>query len=59
MSRVAWAQSVTPIPPPTSAHPTFRFLAYAGRPESASPAVGSYGKHKERQAALVKEAFEV
>jgi len=30
MSRVAWAQSVTPIPPPTSAHPTFRFLAYAG-----------------------------
>ena len=36
-----------------------RFLAYAGRPESASPAVGSYGKHKERQAALVKEAFEV
>jgi 2-oxoglutarate dehydrogenase E1 component len=36
-----------------------RFLAYAGRPESASPAVGSYGKHKEQQAALVKQAFEV
>jgi hypothetical protein len=30
MSRVAWAQSVTPIPPPTSANPTFRTLAYAG-----------------------------
>lgn len=30
MSRVAWAQSVTPIAPPTSAHPTFRNLAYAG-----------------------------
>lgn len=30
MSRVAWAQSVTPIPPPTGAHPTFRTLAYAG-----------------------------
>jgi hypothetical protein len=30
MARVAWAQSVTPIAPPTSAHPTFRTLAYAG-----------------------------
>lgn len=30
MSRVAWAQSVTPVPPPTAAHPTFRNLAYAG-----------------------------
>ena len=30
MSRVAWAQSVTPVPPPTSAHPTFRNLACAG-----------------------------
>jgi 2-oxoglutarate dehydrogenase E1 component len=32
-------------------------IAYAGRPESASPAVGSYGKHKEQQTALLAAAF--
>jgi 2-oxoglutarate dehydrogenase E1 component len=34
-------------------------LGYAGRAESASPATGSSGKHKEQQATLVKQAFEV
>ena len=32
-------------------------LAYAGRPESASPATGSSGKHKEQQASLLNQAF--
>ena len=32
-------------------------LAYAGRPESASTAVGSLRLHKEQQAALVAAAF--
>jgi 2-oxoglutarate dehydrogenase E1 component len=32
-------------------------LAYAGRPESASTAVGSLRLHKEQQAALVGAAF--
>jgi 2-oxoglutarate dehydrogenase E1 component len=31
--------------------------AYAGRPESASPATGSSGKHKEQQASLLNQAF--
>jgi len=30
---------------------------YAGRPESASPAAGSSGKHKEQQASLINQAF--
>jgi 2-oxoglutarate dehydrogenase E1 component len=34
-------------------------IGYAGRPESASPAVGSYGKHKEQQAALLAAAFTI
>ena len=34
-----------------------RRLSYAGRPESASPAAGSSGKHKEQQAALVQQAL--
>ena len=32
-------------------------LAYAGRPASASPAVGYYDKHQEQQKALVDTAF--
>jgi 2-oxoglutarate dehydrogenase E1 component len=35
-----------------------RALVYAGRPESASPAVGSPRLHKEGQSALVRAAFE-
>jgi 2-oxoglutarate dehydrogenase E1 component len=31
--------------------------AYAGRPECASPAAGSSGKHKEQQASLLNQAF--
>ena len=34
-------------------------IGYAGREESASTATGSSGKHKEQQAALIKQAFEV
>ncbi len=34
-------------------------IGYAGRVESASPAVGSYGKHKEQQSALLAAAFTV
>ena len=34
-------------------------IAYAGRPESASTAVGSYGKHKEQQTALLATALTV
>jgi 2-oxoglutarate dehydrogenase E1 component len=34
-------------------------IGYAGRPESASPAVGSYGKHKDQHTALLKQAFEI
>lgn len=34
-------------------------IGYAGRPESASPAAGSSGKHKEQQAALINQAFQV
>jgi 2-oxoglutarate dehydrogenase E1 component len=34
-------------------------IGYAGRIESASPAVGSYGKHKEQQTALLAAAFTV
>ena len=30
---------------------------YAGRPEAASPATGSFGKHTREQRALVEEAF--
>ena len=33
-------------------------LVYAGRAESASPAVGSLRLHKEGQAALLRAAFE-
>ncbi len=32
-------------------------LAYAGRPASASPAVGYYAKHMEQQKALIQAAF--
>jgi 2-oxoglutarate dehydrogenase E1 component len=32
-------------------------LSYAGRPASASPAVGYYAKHNEQQKALVDTAF--
>jgi 2-oxoglutarate dehydrogenase E1 component len=32
-------------------------LAYAGRPASASPAVGYYAKHAEQQKALIDAAF--
>ncbi len=32
-------------------------LAYAGRPASASPAVGYYAKHNEQQKALIESAF--
>ncbi|HET7773347.1 MAG TPA: 2-oxoglutarate dehydrogenase E1 component, partial [Burkholderiaceae bacterium] len=32
-------------------------LAYAGRPASASPAVGYYSKHNEQQKALLDQAF--
>lgn len=32
-------------------------IGYAGRPESASTAVGSYGKHKEQQTSLLAAAF--
>lgn len=32
-------------------------LAYAGRPASASPAVGYYSKHNEQQKALIETAF--
>jgi 2-oxoglutarate dehydrogenase E1 component len=34
-------------------------IGYAGRPESASPAAGSSGKHKDQQAALINQAFQV
>jgi 2-oxoglutarate dehydrogenase E1 component len=32
-------------------------LGYAGRPASASPAVGYYAKHNEQQKALLDQAF--
>jgi 2-oxoglutarate dehydrogenase E1 component len=32
-------------------------LGYAGRPASASPAVGYYAKHIEQQKALIDAAF--
>jgi len=32
-------------------------LAYAGRPASASPAVGYYAKHSEQQKTLIEAAF--
>jgi 2-oxoglutarate dehydrogenase E1 component len=32
-------------------------LGYAGRPASASPAVGYLAKHQEQQKALVDQAF--
>jgi 2-oxoglutarate dehydrogenase E1 component len=32
-------------------------LGYAGRPASASPAVGYYAKHNEQQKALLEAAF--
>jgi 2-oxoglutarate dehydrogenase E1 component len=34
-------------------------IGYAGRSESASPAVGSYGKHKDQLVSLLKQAFEI
>ena len=37
--------------------PEGRGLRYAGRPESASPATGSYRLHEEEQAQFVREAF--
>ena len=37
--------------------PEGRILRYAGRPESASPATGSYRLHEEEQALFVREAF--
>jgi len=41
----------------TRALPEGRGLRYAGRPESASPATGSYRLHEEEQAEFVREAF--
>ena len=32
-------------------------LGYAGRPASASPAVGYLAKHQEQQKALIEQAF--
>ena len=32
---------------------------YVGRPESASPATGSYGRHNKQQTSLIEQAFEV
>jgi 2-oxoglutarate dehydrogenase E1 component len=32
-------------------------LGYAGRPASASPAVGYLAKHQEQQRALIEQAF--
>jgi len=37
--------------------PEGRSLRYTGRPESASPATGSYRLHEEEQALFVREAF--
>ena len=37
--------------------PEGRLLRYVGRPESASPATGSYRLHEEEQADFVREAF--
>ncbi len=37
--------------------PTRRVLRYAGRPESASPATGSYKRHQQEQADVIEEAF--
>ena len=37
--------------------PEGRSLRYTGRPESASPATGSYRLHEEEQAEFVREAF--
>jgi len=37
--------------------PEGRSVRYAGRPESASPATGSYRLHEEEQAEFVREAF--
>jgi 2-oxoglutarate dehydrogenase E1 component len=37
--------------------PEGRSLRYVGRPESASPATGSYRLHEEEQAEFVREAF--
>ncbi len=37
--------------------PEGRGLRYAGRPESASPATGSYRLHEEEQAEFVRESF--
>ena len=36
---------------------TRRTLLYAGRPESASPAAGSYKRHNQEVAALIEDAF--
>ena len=33
-------------------------IRYAGRPESSSPATGSYRRHKAEQERLVRRAFE-
>ena len=37
--------------------PEGRSLRYVGRPESASPATGSYRLHEEEQADFVRQAF--
>jgi 2-oxoglutarate dehydrogenase E1 component len=37
--------------------PTGRRLQYVGRPESASPATGSYKRHLAEQAAVIEAAF--
>jgi 2-oxoglutarate dehydrogenase E1 component len=39
--------------------PAGRTLRYVGRPESASPATGSYRLHEEEQAEFVREAFAI
>jgi 2-oxoglutarate dehydrogenase E1 component len=38
-------------------HDLGRPLRYAGRPEAASPATGSYGRHQVEQAWVVERAF--
>jgi 2-oxoglutarate dehydrogenase E1 component len=42
---------------PLIAEVSGKIPTYAGRPESASPAAGSSGKHKEQQASLLNQAF--
>ena len=50
----AWTFIAPKIATDTGHHPV-----YAGRAESASPATGSSGRHKEQQAELIQQAFTV